>query len=203
MGQGQAGKAETVVGEYPNDFAEMVLLPNRTTLWFRALRRCDESPIRELDRHLSVQSRFQRFLSPMHTLPDSLVRLLACVDYRRSFAIVAEHHADDRRDVLGLASFAAMDDEMAEVGLLVRDDWHGQHIGTALAIRILIAAERRGLHRFVAYMSSDNHAIRRVLHRVGHVVRTSIQGSVLEIAFVRRASATTTVAASSTHGPRR
>src|SRR6516225_3071274 len=123
----------SVLIEYPTECEEAVLLPNRTALRIRALRRCDEMPIRELDKHLSVQTRYQRFLSPMYMLPDSLVRLLACVDYRRSLALVAEHHAGNGREVLGLASFSATNDDVAEVGLLVRDDWHGQRIGTELA----------------------------------------------------------------------
>jgi acetyltransferase len=174
--------------EYPTEFEEAVILPNRTALRIRALRQCDETPIRELDQHLSVQARYQRFLSPMHVLPDSLIRLLACVDYRRSLALVAEHDAGNGRDVLGLASFAAIDDDVAEVGLLVRDDWQRQRIGTELAARILIAAELRGLHRFIAHMFSDNIAIRQVLQRVGDVVRTTIRGNTLQIAFVRRKS---------------
>jgi hypothetical protein len=40
---------------------EVVLLPNTARLRIRTLRRGDEAPIRELDKHLGTQSRYQRF----------------------------------------------------------------------------------------------------------------------------------------------
>ena len=56
--------------------------------------------------HLSVQSRYLRFLSPLPQLPDSLVRLLACVDYRRTLALVVERETD-AREIVGLGSSSA------------------------------------------------------------------------------------------------
>jgi hypothetical protein len=50
-----------------------------------------------------------RFFSPLPTLPDHVVRMLACVDYRRQLALVAEHDNGNGREIVGLASFAAID----------------------------------------------------------------------------------------------
>src|SRR5262245_66541301 len=95
----------------------------------------------------------------MPSLPDSVVRLLSCVDYRRKLALVAEHEDGDARDIVGLGSFDAIDESSAEVGLVVRDDWQRQHIGLALAQRVLQAAEERGYHRFVGFVHVHNVAI--------------------------------------------
>jgi|SRR5579864_7715479 len=169
----------------PVDVGDSIVLPNGTPLRIRALRRGDERPIRELDTHLTVRSRHLRFLSPLRTLPDSLVRLLACADDGRSVALFAELEGRGR-DVLGLASFAAIDEGVAELGLVVRDDWQRRRVGTELATRILTAAENRGLHRFVAHVSADNVAIRHVLRNVGKIVATTVRGNMWEVRFVRR-----------------
>jgi RimJ/RimL family protein N-acetyltransferase len=87
-----------------------------------------------------------------------------------------------------LASFAAVDDGVAELSLLVRDDWQYQGIGTELASRIVSAAKSRGLHRFVVWIASDNIGIRRILQRVGDAIKTTARGNVFEVAFVRRES---------------
>ena len=171
--------------EYPNELDERFTLPNQRHLHLRALRRCEEDPIRELDAHVSVQTRYFRFLSPFPQLPDSLVRLLACVDYRRTLALVVE---DDEapHEIVGLGSYGAVDDHHAEVALMVRDDWQRQHVGSELAERVLRAAERRGFDRFIVHLHSDNVAIRKLLQRVGRVVSSKASAGLLEVAFVRR-----------------
>ena len=172
--------------EYPSDLDESLTLPDQRRIRIRALHHCEEAPIRELFTHLSPRTRYLRFLSPVSSLPDYIVRLLACVDYRRQLALVAEHVAAGSTEVVALGSFGAIDDTSAEVSLVVRDDWQGHHVGTELAVRILRAAEARGFHRFVAHVAYGNAAIRKVLRNVGEVVSASASAGVSELAFVPR-----------------
>lgn len=83
-------------------------------------------------------------------MPDSLLRLITCVDYHRRLALLAGSDADDGAEVVALSEFIAIDDHTAEVGLVVRDDWQRQGLGTALATRTLAAAEAGGFDQFVA-----------------------------------------------------
>jgi RimJ/RimL family protein N-acetyltransferase len=172
--------------EYPSELDEYLTLPNRRRLRIRALLPGEEGPIRELDAHLSLRTRYLRFLSPMPALPDPVVRLLARVDYCRHLALVAVDDDGGDAEIVGLGSFGAIDDRNAEVALVVRDDWQQQHLGTELASRVLQAAEDRGFHRFIVHVLADNVAIRRLLKHVGDVVSTRVSGSTYELAFVRR-----------------
>ena len=171
---------------YPTDLEAIVTLPDKTAIRVRALHRCEDGPIRELFENLSLRSRYLRFLSPLASLPESLVTLLTAVDHRRTLALVALHESNRGLEVVGLASFGALDDTQAEVALVVRDDWQRRHIGTELAERVLVAAEQRGFHQFVATFFSDNAAIRGVLARVGVVMSSSVSGSLSELVFMRR-----------------
>lgn len=123
----------------------------------------------------------------MPTLPDSVVHLLASVDYRRRLALVAENDSGPRGEVVGLGDFCAVDDQSVELGLVVRDDWQGQRVGTELVSRLLQAAEARGFHRFIAYVTADNVAIRRLLRSVCHVKSAHVSGAVFELILQRRA----------------
>jgi RimJ/RimL family protein N-acetyltransferase len=165
---------------------EYLTLPNQRRLRIRPLRRCEEQPIRELYAHLSPRSRYMRFFSVMPSLPDALVRQLASVDGCRQVAFVAEDDVDGRVEPVALASYGAIDDSTVEVGLVVRDEWQNQRLGTALATRVLDAAEASGFHRFVASIHTHNTAIRRLLYRVGVVVSSTFESGVFELAFVRR-----------------
>lgn len=180
-------RAQTLgLADYPSELDDDLTLPSQRRVHIRALHRGEESSIRELDAHLSMRTRYLRFLSPLPALPDSLTRLLACVDYRRRLALVAEHHNGNAREVIGLGSFGAVDDNSAEVALVVSDEWQRLHVGTELATRVLQAAEDRGFHRFIVHVLAENVAIRGLLKKVGVVVSARMHGSVSEVAFVRR-----------------
>jgi RimJ/RimL family protein N-acetyltransferase len=181
----------TNVNAYPCDLSTYVTLSNQKRVRIRALRRCEERPIRELYARLSPRSRYQRFFSPMPALPDAVVRLLACVDYRRKLALLAEYDSGGGEEVIGLGSFGATDDGHVEVGLVVRDDWQRLRVGTELARRVMQAAEARGFHRFIASVLSENIAMRRLLRNVGEIVSARMDGNVSEIVFIRRRHAST------------
>jgi RimJ/RimL family protein N-acetyltransferase len=152
----------------------------------RPLRAGEEDLIRELYSRLSPRTRYLRFFSMMPMLPDAVVRRLATVDGHRQVALVVEEDICGRVEPIALASFDAVDDATVELGIVVRDDWQNQRIGTALAARILDAAEASGFHRFVATIHSHNEAIRRVLRHVGVVVSSTFEAGVCELAFIRR-----------------
>ena len=119
--------------EYPGELNERVMLPNRRSVRIRALHRGEDGPIYELDAHLSLRTRYDRFFLPRPALPESVIRQLACVDYRRQLALIAEYDGNSGREVVALASLAAIDERRAEVGLVVCDEWQQQGVGTALA----------------------------------------------------------------------
>jgi len=127
-----------------------------------------------------------RFLSPIPTLPDALVRRLACVDHRRRLAVVAEDESAGCAGLVALASFSAVDETTAEVAVVVQDDWQRQGVGTELVSMLLDAAEKRGFDRFVATIAADNSIIRRLLNRFGRVVASHTSLGVSELVFVRR-----------------
>jgi RimJ/RimL family protein N-acetyltransferase len=169
---------------YPADLEADVTLANDRRVHIRPLRPGEDDPIRSFYAHLSPRSRYLRFFSPMPALPDSVVRLLTAVDYRRQLALVAED--GDAGELVALASFGAVDADRAEVALVVRDDWQQQHVGTELATRVLQAAEALGFRRFIVHVTADNTGIRKLLRHVGNVVSANASGGISEIEFVRR-----------------
>jgi GNAT superfamily N-acetyltransferase len=176
----------TDFSSYPTELDAHVTLADQRRVRIRALHSREERPIRVLHAHLSPRSRYLRFLSPIPTLPDAVVRRLACVDYRRRLAVVAEDEGAGCAGVVALASFSAVDETTAEVSVVVQDDWQRQGVGTALVSTILDAAEKRGFDHFVATIATDNSIIRRLLDRFGRVVGSHTSLGVSELVFMRR-----------------
>ena len=167
-----------------------VLLPDGSQIRLRILQPFEEVPVRELFERLSLRTRSLRFLSPLRVLPESLLRRLVSVDGRRHVAFVAEYDGPAGVEAIGLGSFAAADDERAEVGLVVRDDWQGRRLGSELAVRILDAAEACGFHQFIAHIAAGNAAIRRIITHLGLIVAAKTSFGVSEVVFVRPPRAT-------------
>ena len=178
--------AATAPAEGFREATEEITLRNGHSLRIRALETDEEQPIRELLARLGPRSWRFRFLSPLSTAPDNLVRLLASVDNNRRVALVAEHDVGDTTEVVALANLAATgDDGRAELGLVVRDDWQRRSVGSELAMRLIRSAERRGYSRFVIYTLPENAAIRRLLRHV-IVVASSLSGGFAKLEFVMR-----------------
>lgn len=170
-----------------SDLTDSITLPGALPLRVRPLRHSDTGLLTEMYDRLSPNTRYLRFFSMMPQLPDSVLDALLNVDCRRRVALVAECDGT----VVGLASFGAIDEDSAEVALVVCDDWQRRRIGTALATRVLAAAERRGFHRFVAHVLSTNDAAKRLLRSVGTVLSWRMHGAVTELVFVRRDASVT------------
>jgi GNAT superfamily N-acetyltransferase len=171
---------------YPSELESHVTLENHRHLHIRPLRPCEAAPIRDLYARLSPRTRYQRFFSPMPVLPDSVLRLLSCIDYRTGVALVAEDADAARATVVAVGSVAAISADSAEIAVVVQDDWQGQGVGTLLIAKLMEAAEDRGFHRFVVNMLADNTVIRKLLHRFGQVIASTTRYGVSEVAFVRR-----------------
>jgi GNAT superfamily N-acetyltransferase len=102
---------------------------------------------------------------------------------------VAEVNHGDGHHVVALGNVGGIDDDHAELGLVVADAWQRRGIGLALATEVLRAAERRGYQRFVVHAVSDNPALRPFLSHVANVVARTTRRGVSEITFVFRESA--------------
>jgi len=172
--------------QYPTELEDHIRLPNGEELRIRPLRRGDDRSIRQLYGNLSADTRYLRFFSPLPQLPDSVLQLITGVDYCGRMGLIAEMKAPDGVQVVALGSFAAVNDNTAEVALVVADRWQHRGIGTALAARLLRAAEARGFDRFVAHIIHGNAVIRRLLDRATVVVSIKTQSAVSEVLFVRR-----------------
>jgi RimJ/RimL family protein N-acetyltransferase len=172
-----------------SELEDHVRLPNQWLLHIRPLRHCEDRPVRELYSRLSPRTRYLRFFSPMPVIPESLIALIACTDNQQRLALLAELDWNGRREVVALGNYGATADGAAEVGLVVRDEWQRQGIGTVLAARLMQAAEARGFDRFVAHALWENSAvIRKLLNRVADIVSATMRQGLSEMFFVRRRS---------------
>lgn len=140
-------------------------------LQVRFLTRNDGDLLVELFRHLSPETRYQRFHIPVDDLsPEEIAAQLpnfTSVDRQNHVALIAVQVAGEQERPIGVARFRRRPGaEEAEVAVVVRDDWQRQGVGTALLERLAGVARELGIRRFVAWIQASNRAVLNLLARL-------------------------------------
>lgn len=148
----------------------------------RPIRAGDKALLAEGIARLSLQSSYQRFLSPKSKLTDAELRYLTEIDGRDHYAVVAVETAAAHR-LAGVARWIRdpADHEAAEAAIVVADDLQGLGLGNALGSAIADAARARGVRRFTATMLPDNVAAHRLFAHISESLETTLEGGLFEL----------------------
>ena len=129
---------------------------------------------------LSQESRYRRFLSPKNRLTPRELAFLTEVDHHDHEAVVALH--TKREEGIGVARYVRLDDpEVAEVAVVVADDWQHRGVGTALLAELVGRARPAGIRRFSAVMDGSNRPMIELLEGRGLVVSRGRDGGTVEM----------------------
>jgi len=176
--------------EYPREFEQEITLKDGARVRIRPILPEDETRLVTLYGRLSRHTAYQRFFTVMKRLPPDWAYYFANVDYRRRMALVVERDLEWRPELIGVARYEPSDEEdTAEVALVVQDYWQGKGLGTILLEEILRAGEASGIRQFRAYALADNRRILAMLSRLTDVQQRKIEQGVVDILFIRRATA--------------
>lgn len=122
--------------------------------------------------HLSAETRFDRFLSGVPELTDTMLdHLVDEVDGTDHVALVLLVLTEDGTELpLGLARIIRYPDDptAADVAVTVVDEWQGRGVATAL-LEVLMQRRPKGVERLVTVISSRNAASLAMLRSLGDV----------------------------------
>ena len=144
----------------------------------RPIRLADKQALAEGFAHMSDESRYKRFLTPMNELREKDLKYLTEVDHHDHEAIVASS-LDGQP--LGVARYVRSPSGSAEAAVAVVDDWQGRGLGTALLQRLAERACEEGIDHFTAIMLASNHEMLTLLKELGATEVTDAGGGVLEV----------------------
>jgi GNAT superfamily N-acetyltransferase len=127
----------------------------------------DADALRAGFERLSLESRYERFLSPMDHMSTAMVRYFTDVDHHDHEALVA-FDPDEPDRLIAVARYIREDNpDVAEAAITVADDWHGRGVGTALLHELAERARDEGVKRFSAYVLARNDDMIDMLFRLG------------------------------------
>ncbi|HEX2335552.1 MAG TPA: GNAT family N-acetyltransferase [Hyphomicrobiaceae bacterium] len=127
---------------------------------------------------LSPAARYQRFLSPMRSLPPGLVKRLTEVDDSEHVALLAEVFCGDRETLIAEARYARLADRMsAEFAIAVAERWQGQGLASLLLHKLICRAAAAGISHLVGETLASNERMIALARRAGFSVRRSLDVS--------------------------
>jgi RimJ/RimL family protein N-acetyltransferase/nucleotide-binding universal stress UspA family protein len=163
----------------PAGDAERVRLRDGSDLVIRPIEANDRDLLRAGFDQLSDESRYLRFQAPLASLSDRQLAYLTDVDHHDHEALLAL--APDRGDeIVGVARFVRVNDEVAECAMTVVDHWQGRGVATELLDRLVERAREEGIDRFTALVLAQNSEALRLLERLGDTVQRR-SGSQVEL----------------------
>lgn len=118
----------------------------------RPVRRADAPLVQQFVRALSPQSRRRRFFAPVRELSPAQLARMTLFDGSTGLGLVAVIGEDTPR-IVGIAEHVLCDPPVAELAVVVADDWQRQGLGERLVRMLLSHAARTGIaamHGFVA-----------------------------------------------------
>jgi acetyltransferase len=118
----------------------------------------------------SVYLRYFRAFNLSQRVEHERLTRICFIDYDRTMALVAERPNPEtgEMEIIGVGRLSKeVGVPEGEFALLIRDDYQGQGLGTALLTRLLDIGRDEGLQTIHAYMLDENTGMRRICKNLG------------------------------------
>jgi acetyltransferase len=159
------------MAEYPQQLERRRTLADGRAVLIRPIRADDEPREREFFARLSPESRQQRFMKFVRTVPDAMLQYLTHVDYDRHMAFVCEAAAAGGPELVGQARYVANPDgRSCEFAVVVADAWRKSGVAGLLMEALMRTARERGLRSMEGLVLRDNRTMLRFVKALGFEV---------------------------------
>jgi RimJ/RimL family protein N-acetyltransferase len=159
--------------------AEALVLRDGSSVVIRPLASGDEAAIGSWFAGLGAETRYERFFAWLEQLDRRTQSELARVNHINHEAIAAIAHDGS---TVGIARYMRTGERgTAEVAVAVADEWRGLGIATVLLRRVAARARAAGIERFIAMCLESNHAVIRMLSRLGPTIAGPVESGIVEL----------------------
>jgi GNAT superfamily N-acetyltransferase len=158
-------------------------LKDGTVVRIRPIRPEDDHALIEIFKHLSPQTVYQRFFQALPELSPGMARYLSNVNYTNRMALVAEAGGQ----AIGVGRYERTGDpEVADLGLVVLDEWQNLGLGRILLQEILKAGKSNGILRFRADVLAENRRMLRLLAQESEILGRKTEAGVASLLLQSR-----------------
>jgi acyl-CoA hydrolase/RimJ/RimL family protein N-acetyltransferase len=163
---------------YPEEAVKEVTLKNGTKVIIRPAKASDVRGLQDIFYHMTPQDVYTRFFTCLKSLSVSKAEHLCNVDYEKEMAFVATiGHLEDEQIIGSSCYVVNPSTNMADVAYMIRPEWKGGGLGSALQQRMVEYAKSKGLRGFTADILSENKAMLTLAKKCGTVTMRHSYGA--------------------------
>ncbi|KAF0163236.1 MAG: GCN5-related N-acetyltransferase [Rhodocyclaceae bacterium] len=152
----------------PARFARTHQLLDGRQVSVRPIRKEDAQLEADFVRHLSRESRYDRFMVSMNELSPSKLKYLTEVDSDHHVALVAMENRDGKEVEVGVSRYViAPGTTCCEFAIAVDDAWHGSGLAGALMGDLIEIARARGVTEMEGFVLAVNHRMLKFARQLG------------------------------------
>jgi acetyltransferase len=149
----------------------------------RLTRPSDAPRVRAFLERLSEGTRLRRFLVARPEIDERTVEHFTFYNPRERLVLAATAPLAGVEEIIGLADVALVETGMAELGIVVDDDYQRRGVGEALIESLAHLAAAHGATHIRAEMLDHNEPMLRLMQGLGRTVETAEDGH--RIAYTR------------------
>ena len=168
--------------EYPEELKRYVVLKDGSKVLLRPIKPSDATMKQDLFYSLSKESVIKRYLGSLKMMPLKRIWPYVVVDYNNEMVIVGIVREGEGESIIAIGSYSRVPNtDLAEVALVVRDDWQNKGLGTILFNYLCEIAKTRGLAGFTAWVMADNSRMMHIFKKSGYQMRYRIEGNLYHV----------------------
>jgi RimJ/RimL family protein N-acetyltransferase len=153
---------------YPHQsYSAVELLHDGRSIAIRAFRPDDKTRMLAAISRTSAQSLYRRFFGWKKDFSESEKDFFLNVNFTDHVALVATIEKAGRTEIVGGARYVEGQPGIAEIALMIIDEFQGQGVGTALMRHLILLARAASLKQLVADVLPENTAMLKVLQKSG------------------------------------
>lgn len=139
-------------------------------VFFRNLRQSDERSIQDFFYSHNPDTIYQRYLEHVEAMPHAVAQARVAVDYNKDMAIAGFDSIQPYAEMVCLARYIRQEDNSAEMGVVVKEDYQNIGIGNFLSELLVEAAKKQGIKSLYAYFAKDNERMVKIYRRKGFTI---------------------------------
>lgn len=143
------------------------------TIYFRPLQPSDEKAIQDFFYSHEPETIYQRYLTYVDAMPHPVAAARVSVDYAKDMAIAGFDSPQPYAQMVCLGRYIRKEDNSAEMGLVVKEDYQRLGIGTFLCECLMKAAQAHQVSKLTAYVAKNNTAMLRIYKKNGFQIQAS------------------------------
>jgi len=168
---------------YPRKYEKRLEIEGLPPLLMRPSRVTDEAKMSRLFYSLSDGTVYKRWHHGRKQLPHRDILRLLEVDYTQNVAIVIETEPEGQESqLIGVGRYHTDPaTNYAETAFVIRDDWQGRGLGTALLGHLIEIARENGIAGFTAEVLAENQPMQHVFHKSGLEIQSHLDSGVYHL----------------------